>query len=104
MAPASRPAQYSDLADLASKYLVYLDQQGVLSPVVYGYDAGGLRRAMGMLPDSIGFSFRVYSSGWVLLWSVDDGYHPENAISSPYLLSGYNGTADPRIVILSLSR
>ena len=102
---AHQSEQQRDLLDLASKGLIYMDQQGVLAPLVYRQESLMVQMVLsGILPEAVGYSFSVYSSGWKLLWTANDHFSLGSTSSASYYLSGYNGTADPRIVVLALSR
>lgn len=102
---AHQSEQHRDLVDLASKCLIYMDQQGVLANLVYRRESLMVQKVLSeVLPETVGYSFSVYSSGWKLLWMVDGHFKLGSTSSASYYLSGYNGTSDPRIVVLALSR
>jgi len=102
---AHQSEQCRDLGDLASKCLTYMDQQGALAPLVYRQESLMVQKVLSeVLLEAVGYSFSVYSSGWRLLWTVEDHFSLGSTSSASYYLSGYNGTADPRIVVLALSR
>jgi len=102
---AHQSEQHRDLGDLASKCLTYMDQQGVLANLVYCRESLMVQKVLSeVLPETVGYSFSVYSSGWRLLWMVDGHFKLGSTSSASYYLSGYNGTPDPRIVVLALSK
>jgi hypothetical protein len=102
---SSEPPSYRhDLQHLASHCLVYLDQQGVLSPMVHNHDVAGIDDVITiLLPQSSGYSFRVYSADWILLWSFSSRFNEGHSASASYLISGFNGSFEPRIIVLALS-
>ena len=103
--PSARENPPPDLHSLASECLTYLDQKEVLAPLVYRNSTAQLQAfILALLPTDVGYRLTVYNIHWDPLMVIGTGTNGVAASSACYYICGWNGTADPRIIVLTLSR
>lgn len=103
--PAEGTTPPPDLHGLASECLSYMDQKEILAPLVYSQSSGQLQNLLStLLPLDVGYRLTVYDINWNPLMVIGTGLNGASASSACYYLGGWNGTADPRIIVLALSR
>ena len=95
----------ADLQGVASSCLIYLDQNGRLAPLVYGQSSAQVDAVLtALLPKDVGFKLCVFSPDWEPIFSASDNFKQGSAASAQYYMSGHDGIAEPRIIVLSLCR
>lgn len=94
-----------ELEELATNLMICLERKGLLSPMVFNQEYERLEGLISqMLPPNVGFRLSVYTCEWNQLWSIEHQFGIGRASSGLIFLSGHMGNAEPRIVILSLTR
>jgi len=92
-------------SEIATTCLVFLDKDGTLSKAIYANDLSFfINFFKATLPSSMGFAVSIFNCKWELLSSFQSVPGLSDFGSVAYFLSGYNGTFDPRIVVLSIMR
>lgn len=104
----------SYLREQANEIFALLHKGNLLISIVYGqygYGYPDLAKKIldSIVPSDIGYNFTVYrinKDGDIeRIYSISGrGYNSLNAYSSSYILTGYNGIFEPRLVVLSLSK
>jgi len=100
-----RSAPSSDLHELASQCLAYMDRQGVLAPLVYSESPTAQLQSLlsSILPPNVVYSLTIYNSSWTPLLTVSDGFVAGSTASAYYYIGGFEGHVNPRIIVLTLS-
>ena len=114
--PTSLGYEMTDLEKTGYSAMHDLDQQGLLTPLVYDNKWGDLRTILKMtLPNDVYFNMTIYDVNGAKLTGVPDVpiFHGDpdtftdakNVASLTYCLVGTGGTTyDPRILVLQLTR
>lgn len=90
-------------SEFAATSLVFLDRGGALGKAIYANDLSFFIDFFeATLPSSMGFAISVFNCKWELISSFQSVQGLSDRGSAAYFLSGYNGTFDPRIIVLSI--
>ena len=110
--PASPGYEVTDLEKMGYSALHDLDQQGLLTPLVYGAKWSDLRTILKItLPVEVYFDLKVYDLNWqqqnnqqMIYGDSATFANAKNVASVTYSLVGSGATYNPRILVLQITR
>ena len=111
--PTSPGYEVTDLEKMGYSALHDLDQQGLLTPLVYDAKWSDLRTALKItLPVDVYFELKVYDLNWqqqntqpqIIYGDSATFLNAKNVASVTYSLVGRGATYSPRILVLQITR